>query len=78
VPEHTPALLFERETRDADGRVVEFTHSVYRGDRYRISTRLSLTASPEAGRVLAGSWSAGRTVPGADTLMLDPYWTDHP
>jgi GntR family transcriptional regulator len=78
VPAHTPALLFERETRDADGRVVEFTHSVYRGDRYRISTRLSLTASPEAGRVLAGSWSAARTVPGADTLMLDPYWTDHP
>lgn len=77
VPAHTPALLFERETRDDAGRVVEFTRSVYRGDRYRILTRLSLAARPEAGRVRAGSWSAASTVPGADTLVLDPYWTDH-
>ena len=76
VPLHAPALLFERETRDADGRVVEFTHSVYRGDRYRISTQLSLAARPDNGRVLGGSWSAASTVPGADTLVVDPYWTD--
>jgi GntR family transcriptional regulator len=76
VPLHAPALLFERETRDADGRVVEFTHSVYRGDRYRILTQLSLAARPDNGRVVGGSWSAASTVPGADTLVLDPYWTD--
>ncbi len=75
VPLHAPALLFERETRDADGRVVEFTHSVYRGDRYRILTRLSLAARPERGQLLGGSWTAASTVPGADTLVLDPYWT---
>jgi GntR family transcriptional regulator len=76
VPLHAPALLFERETRDADGRVVEFTHSVYRGDRYRIFTQLSLAARPDNGQVLGGSWSAASTVPGADTLVVDPYWTD--
>lgn len=76
VPLHAPALLFERESRDADGRIVEFTHSVYRGDRYRISTQLSLAAAPGNGRVVGGSWSAASTVPGADTLVADPYWND--
>lgn len=38
VPLHSPALLFERVSRDQDGRVVEFVRSVYRGDRYRIET----------------------------------------
>jgi GntR family transcriptional regulator len=36
VPLHSPALLFERVSRDQAGRVVEFVRSVYRGDRYRI------------------------------------------
>ncbi|QBI21979.1 GntR family transcriptional regulator [Egibacter rhizosphaerae] len=40
VPLHSPAFLFERVTRDADHRVVEFVASVYRGDRYRIVSRL--------------------------------------
>lgn len=31
-----PAFLFERTSRLADGRVVEFVRSVYPGDRYRI------------------------------------------
>lgn len=31
-----PAFLFERTSRLADGRVVEFVRSVYRGDLYRI------------------------------------------
>jgi GntR family transcriptional regulator len=75
VSVHTPALLFERAARDADGRVVEFTRSVYRGDRYRIFTRLSLAAQPDGGRVVDGSWSAATTVPGADTLVFDPYWS---
>jgi GntR family transcriptional regulator len=41
VPLHSPAFLFERTSRDADGRIVEFVQSVYRGDRYRIVTELS-------------------------------------
>jgi GntR family transcriptional regulator len=42
VPLHSPALLFERTTRDGGGRVVEFTRSIYRGDRYRITSHLVL------------------------------------
>ena len=40
VPLHSPALLFERVSRDQGGRVVEFVRSVYRGDRYRIETTI--------------------------------------
>lgn len=40
VPAFAPVLLFERTTRDATGRIVEFAHSVYRGDRYRITSKL--------------------------------------
>jgi GntR family transcriptional regulator len=46
VPLHSPAFLFERFSRDADDQVVEFVHSIYRGDRYRIVT--DLTVQPEA------------------------------
>ncbi|MFE6196079.1 GntR family transcriptional regulator [Streptomyces sp. NPDC057838] len=42
VPELSPALLFERHTSDTHGRPVEYVHSVYRGDRYRIVSRLRL------------------------------------
>ncbi len=41
VPVHAPALLFERTTRNADHAVIEYTRSIYRGDRYRITTRLT-------------------------------------
>jgi GntR family transcriptional regulator len=41
VPLHSPAFLFERTSRDAAGRTLEFVQSVYRGDRYRIVTELS-------------------------------------
>jgi GntR family transcriptional regulator len=44
VPLHSPAFLFERTSRDADDRTVEFVQSVYRGDRYRIVTELSRPA----------------------------------
>ncbi|MEW2495252.1 GntR family transcriptional regulator [Streptomyces nodosus] len=44
VPELSPALLFERLTTDTDGRPVEYVHSLYRGDRYRIVSRLTLGA----------------------------------
>jgi len=40
VPLHAPAFLFERTSRDAGGRTVEFVQSIYRGDRYRIVTEL--------------------------------------
>jgi len=47
VPLHSPAFLFERTSRDATGRTVEFVQSIYRGDRYRIVTELG---SPPRGR----------------------------
>ncbi|MFI9833614.1 GntR family transcriptional regulator [Streptomyces sp. NPDC051913] len=51
VPELSPALLFERLTSDTGGRPVEYVHSLYRGDRYRIVSRLTLgpatTAPPD-------------------------------
>ncbi|GAA1987373.1 GntR family transcriptional regulator [Catenulispora subtropica] len=72
VPLHFPALLFERVTEDADGRVVEFAHSVYRGDRYRVVSRLSLTRNRGGGRVLAGEWSTGSGDAGA--MPSDPYF----
>jgi GntR family transcriptional regulator len=40
VPLHSPAFLFERISRAADGRVVEFVRSVYRGDRYQFTVDL--------------------------------------
>ncbi|WCD94166.1 GntR family transcriptional regulator [Streptomyces sp. HUAS 31] len=42
VPHLSPALLFERLTTDTEGQAVEYVHSIYRGDRYRIVTRLTL------------------------------------
>jgi GntR family transcriptional regulator len=41
VPLHSPAFLFERVSRDATGRTLEFVQSIYRGDRYRIVTELT-------------------------------------
>ena len=34
------SVLFERTTKDESGRVVEYTRSIYRGDRYRITAHL--------------------------------------
>jgi len=48
VPVLAPALLFERLTRDDADRPVEYVHSVYRGDRYRIVSRLSLAQAAPA------------------------------
>jgi len=31
-----PAFRIERTTRDADGTVIEFASSIYRGDRYEV------------------------------------------
>jgi len=41
VPVYAPVLLIERTTRDVDGQIVEFARSIYRGDRYRIISKLS-------------------------------------
>jgi GntR family transcriptional regulator len=41
VPLHAPALLFERTTTDTADRVIEYTRSIYRGDRYQITTHLT-------------------------------------
>ena len=51
VPLHSPAFLFERISRDADNSVVEFVHSIYRGDRYRIVTDLSTRPVPRDGNI---------------------------
>ncbi|MFD0691044.1 GntR family transcriptional regulator [Actinomadura fibrosa] len=40
VPVHMPAFLFERITRDRDGRPLEYVRSLYRGDRYRLELDL--------------------------------------
>jgi len=41
VPLHSPAFLFERTSRDAGARTLEFVHSIYRGDRYQIVSELT-------------------------------------
>lgn len=41
VPVYAPVLLIERTTRDVDGRLVEYVRSIYRGDRYRIISKLT-------------------------------------
>jgi GntR family transcriptional regulator len=41
VPVHSPAFLFERLTR-SETELVEFVSSIYRGDRYRLVTELSV------------------------------------
>ena len=46
VPLHSPALLFERITRSAGGEIVEFTSSIYRGDRYRLVSELGVGGRP--------------------------------
>ena len=46
IPLHSPAFLFERITRSEQGEIVEFVHSIYRGDRYRLVTDLSAQPSP--------------------------------
>ena len=40
MPLHSPAFRFERVTESESGETVEFTDSVYRGDRYRLVTSL--------------------------------------
>lgn len=44
VREGTPLLMMERVAYDIQGRTVEYTKSLYRGDRYRFTTELSRQA----------------------------------
>jgi GntR family transcriptional regulator len=53
VPLHSPAFLFERFTHAENGGAVEFVHSIYRGDRYRLVTDLSV--QPEARRAASAT-----------------------
>jgi GntR family transcriptional regulator len=46
VPLHSPAFLFERVTHSEGNEIVEFVHSIYRGDRYRLVTDLTSLPSP--------------------------------
>jgi len=45
VPVYAPVLQIERTTRDTEGRIVEFVRSIYRGDRYRITSKLRFDSS---------------------------------
>jgi GntR family transcriptional regulator len=57
VPLHSPAFLFERTTRAADGTIVEYVRSIYRGDRYRLVSDLT---RPHETRRTPGVAVAGR------------------
>jgi hypothetical protein len=46
VPLHSPALLFERITRAVTGDFIEYTSSIYRGDRYRLVSELGVGGRP--------------------------------
>ncbi|WP_432170308.1 GntR family transcriptional regulator [Streptomyces sp. 1222.5] len=69
VPELSPALLFERLTSDADGRPVEYVHSLYRGDRYRIVSRLTLGPAANLPDPLPGHHPG---IPPGDFAHRDP------
>lgn len=38
---NTPMLMLTRSSRDADGQPLEYVRSLYRGDRFRLATRLT-------------------------------------
>ena len=71
VPEYDPALLFERVTEDEQGRVVEFAHAVYRRDRYRIVSQLTLSKDRRRGGAHSGAWSIASEAP---TSPGDPFF----
>lgn len=48
LTEGAPILILERVTRDQHGRLFEYTRAAYRGDRYRVTSRLSLTGPPNS------------------------------
>ncbi|RFU82676.1 GntR family transcriptional regulator [Streptomyces triticagri] len=70
VPALSPALLFERLTDDTEGRPVEYVHSLYRGDRYRIVSRLTL--GPDSGTVPPARDGHHPGIPPGDFTHRDP------
>ncbi|WP_162448254.1 GntR family transcriptional regulator [Phytoactinopolyspora mesophila] len=46
VPPYSPAFLFRTITRTGEGVPVEFTQTLFRGDRYMITAELDLTTTP--------------------------------
>ena len=62
VPLHSPAFLFERFSRAEGGDIVEYVHSIYRGDRYRLVTDLSVRAEPRRGAISWGPRTDGHAV----------------
>lgn len=81
VPHLSPALLFERLTSDTDGRAVEYVHSVYRGDRYRITTRLTLDGPAPGADGATPAGAIPGIPPGAfpqqDTVVLTAHGDVH-
>ncbi|MDX3055519.1 GntR family transcriptional regulator [Streptomyces sp. NE06-03E] len=70
VPELSPALLFERLTSDTAGRPVEYVHSLYRGDRYRIVSRLALGPAAATAPLVRDGHHPG--IPPGDFAHGDP------
>jgi GntR family transcriptional regulator len=60
VPLHSPAFRFDRVTQSEEGEIVEFTESIYRGDRYRLVTALS---RPQQERRRRGTSRSDGTAP---------------
>jgi GntR family transcriptional regulator len=61
VPLHSPAFLFERVSRSEQGNIVEFVHSIYRGDRYRLVSDLSVGEGTRRPGVTWAARGDGRT-----------------
>ena len=64
VPLHSPAFRFERVTHSQTGEIVEFVESIYRGDRYRLVTSLSIPQERRR-RVRGSGRASGRSTPSA-------------
>jgi GntR family transcriptional regulator len=64
VAPFSAALVFERITLDTAARPVEYVHSIYRGDRYRIVSRLALDAAASEATASTDGRSAGAHYPG--------------
>lgn len=45
VPPYAPSFLFRTTTHTADGVIVEFTRTLFRGDRYLLSAELDMTVA---------------------------------
>lgn len=72
VPELSPALLFERLTTDTGQRPVEYVHSLYRGDRYRIVSRLALVPAVPPAEPGPGPDGHHPGIPPGDFTPRDP------